>query len=129
MIKRIHKVSNVDTENKTGHCSNCGIVDVYLKSKSWVCLPGKRIGVNASRQRQKYGNLIETRPNVCSVCEKKCVTRYDHDHATGKFRGWLCNGCNLALGNAYDSPEILRKLADYLERAQNASINSNTGNA
>ncbi len=39
----------------------------------------------------------------------------DHDHKTKKFRGVLCNNCNLALGYAKDSPEILMALIKYLE--------------
>jgi hypothetical protein len=39
-------------------------------------------------------------------------------HTTGKFRGWLCTGCNTALGMANDDPRILRSLADYIERWQ-----------
>ena len=40
----------------------------------------------------------------------------DHDHETEEVRGFLCNPCNKALGFANDNPEILRNLADYLER-------------
>lgn len=34
--------------------------------------------------------------HACGVSEERCKTRLelDHDHATGKFRGWLCRGCN-----------------------------------
>lgn len=39
----------------------------------------------------------------------------DHDHATGCLRGVLCGRCNSAIGLAGDSPERLRKLAEYLE--------------
>lgn len=42
----------------------------------------------------------------------------DHDHVTGAVRGLLCHGCNLALGNAGESPERLRLLADYIERTR-----------
>jgi hypothetical protein len=41
---------------------------------------------------------------------------FDHDHATEKFRGWLCKSCNNALGYVGDRPEVLRALADYLEK-------------
>ncbi len=37
----------------------------------------------------------------------------DHCHATGKIRGLLCGRCNLTLGAAEDSPEILEGLAAY----------------
>lgn len=40
----------------------------------------------------------------------------DHCHATGKFRGWLCFKCNLALGNLDDSVDRLKNLIAYLER-------------
>lgn len=39
----------------------------------------------------------------------------DHDHQTGAIRGFLCGHCNRALGLMADSPELLRKLADYIE--------------
>jgi Recombination endonuclease VII len=58
------------------------------------------------------------RPQVCEICGtvgKKGVV-WDHDHSTGLFRGWLCQFCNLALGNVRDRPNVLRALADYLEK-------------
>lgn len=42
----------------------------------------------------------------------------DHCHTTGKVRGILCRGCNVALGNVNDNPIVLRKLADYLESSE-----------
>jgi hypothetical protein len=40
----------------------------------------------------------------------------DHCHKTLRFRGLLCSRCNLTLGHSRDRPEVLRSLADYLER-------------
>lgn len=54
-------------------------------------------------------------PNVCDICESAAKICFDHCHASGRFRGWLCNNCNTALGLAKDSPAILRKMAAYLE--------------
>ena len=39
----------------------------------------------------------------------------DHDHKDGTVRGLLCNNCNRGVGSLMDSPELLRKAADYLE--------------
>ncbi|WP_425581794.1 endonuclease domain-containing protein [Streptosporangium vulgare] len=34
----------------------------------------------------------------------------------GRLRGWLCGGCNAAIGHAGDNPIRLRALADYLDK-------------
>ena len=41
----------------------------------------------------------------------------DHDHETSLVRGLLCLNCNRGLGYFKNSPALLRKAADYLERA------------
>jgi hypothetical protein len=53
-------------------------------------------------------------PLNCEVCNETGDIHYDHDHATGKFRGWLCQKCNNTLGLARDNPAILHALAQYL---------------
>ena len=59
--------------------------------------------------------------NVCAICRAthpgggKDVWHTDHDHSTGKVRGILCTGCNLALGIIKDDAARARGLADYLE--------------
>jgi hypothetical protein len=42
----------------------------------------------------------------------------DHCHATGKVRGLLCRGCNVSMGRVKDDPEILIRLANYLQKAR-----------
>jgi hypothetical protein len=39
----------------------------------------------------------------------------DHSHITGKIRGWLCDNCNTAIGKLKESPEVLRRAADWVE--------------
>jgi Recombination endonuclease VII len=44
-------------------------------------------------------------------------THIDHDHVTDEPRGLLCPNCNLLLGHAHDSAEILAKAISYLTRS------------
>ena len=41
--------------------------------------------------------------------------RLHNDHETGKFLGYVCHICNTGMGNFKDSPEKMRKAADWLE--------------
>jgi hypothetical protein len=65
--------------------------------------------------------LFADQNHACAACKsptsgrKNGQWRTDHDHATGKVRGILCNGCNIALGQTQDDPLRLRLLAEYLE--------------
>ena len=54
----------------------------------------------------------------CPICHKhvsgsKSIV-LDHDHATDKFRGWLCNDCNNGLGKFNDSIDMLTRAINYL---------------
>lgn len=53
--------------------------------------------------------------HACDAVEGTTKLHVDHCHATGQFRGWLCRGCNTALGLLNDSPERIGKLSIYLE--------------
>lgn len=61
------------------------------------------------------------KPEACGICGKSGTAKgivFDHDHATGKFRGWICGLCNTAIGLSGDSPAILRAMARYLETSR-----------
>lgn len=71
------------------------------------------------------------RPSCCELCHepgygRKPAIVFDHDHATGKPRGWLCDRCNKMLGMARDDERLLRKLADYLEAHRYGEADSKT---
>ncbi len=41
--------------------------------------------------------------------------QFEHCHVFLYHRGWLCNGCNVAIARVKDNPDSLRWLATYLE--------------
>ena len=58
----------------------------------------------------------------CGSKDKKIVL--DHDHKTGEFRGWICEPCNLGLGQLGDNLEGVLNAVKYLETvAQRCNIN------
>lgn len=61
------------------------------------------------------------RPALCECCKRRRKLCMDHDHATLKFRGWICAGCNGGIGNLGDSIPGLQMGIAYLERARDAS--------
>jgi hypothetical protein len=74
-----------------------------------------------SRERHRARLPAPTRPEPsnCELCGGPPTARslhLDHDHTTGRFRGWLCHYCNTNLGRFGDSVEGLRRAIDYLTR-------------
>lgn len=66
-----------------------------------------------------YNRMLEEQDGLCVICHKPETVRssrlsVDHSHATNRVRGLLCNRCNLLLGNAYDSIELLQECINYL---------------
>jgi hypothetical protein len=65
-----------------------------------------------------YNRMLEAQDNKCGGCLKDVdqKTGYiDHNHDTGKVRGILCHACNISV-HRHATPEVLRRLADYVER-------------
>lgn len=79
---------------------------------------------NQERKARKKRELQESlaggpKPKICDVCHRERPIVFDHCHNSKRFRGWLCDQCNVALGMAGESPTLLRKLAVYLEERAN----------
>jgi hypothetical protein len=78
----------------------------------------------AWRRKQLVAPPLYDPPEHCEACgitfeptpqHRHCL---DHCHVTNRFRGWLCSNCNIALGLAGDNPEGVRRLLEYITRAQ-----------
>lgn len=112
-----HRLSDIDIVSKTANCSNCGPVKISPSGTGfWRC----RIVLNETsrigKYRRKYGIDVKTVPKECDICGGPTRIAYDHSHATGRFRGWLCMKCNTALGLVNDDIKLLQKMIEYLSK-------------
>lgn len=73
---------------------------------------------------EEYQTLLANQNFACAICEveisdtlaykdKRSVV-VDHNHDTGEVRGALCSKCNLVLGHARESTNILYRAIVYL---------------
>ena len=107
MSKYVHRVTEIDTKNKTGICSNCGKVNLKKRKNSggytyWQCRKATNIQNKKSRnlQRNPHRKFVG---EVCERCgfipEHKCqldVHHKDNDHnnnAEDNLRT-LCANCH-----------------------------------
>jgi len=61
-------------------------------------------------------------PESCELCGRlpgKTSLHLDHDHKTGRFRGWLCSSCNTSLGKFGDDLAGVQQAALYLRKNVN----------
>ena len=124
-----------DIDEKTKVCGMCN-------QKLPLTMFGKGSGGNylrheckpcANKQSTLLKEIKKCAPEIpkdykCPMCEedenkikntrsnKKGVWCADHDHKSGKFRGWVCHKCNLGLGNFNDDQEILHRAIKYLNK-------------
>ncbi len=77
---------------------------------------------------ESYKLMFEQQGHVCAICKNPetrksrtpgnvCRLAIDHCHSTNKIRGLLCHACNIILGKAKDSIEILESAIAYLKKA------------
>lgn len=75
----------------------------------------KKLGLQAEETRILYDMANQTRCLICNCFPTSGKNlSIDHDHSSGEYRGLICNECNLGLGLAKDSPELLENMASYL---------------
>jgi len=70
---------------------------------------------------QGYNLQFQIQGGCCAIClrhqsEFPRSLAIDHDHVTNKFRGLLCDGCNIGLGMFKDNLDSLKMAIKYLER-------------
>lgn len=66
-------------------------------------------------QIRTYGESLPDNA-TCGICGESERMVIDHDHKTGKVRGFLCRSCNIGLGCFNDSQKKLSSAIGYLKR-------------
>lgn len=106
-IKKIAKIPSCHPDRPYqahGLCKNCYLSMYYYRKGC------------ADRKSKSETSAGRARPIACEVCKgEQAKMCWDHNHKTGKFRGWLCQDCNFVLGLVRDSANQLRALAQYLD--------------
>ena len=59
----------------------------------------------------------------CPICNKLSIAGIskivlDHNHNTGRVRGWLCESCNTGIGRFDDNPEIVIRAKKWLSQTK-----------
>ena len=71
--------------------------------------------------RDDYDRMLSAQEGRCAICYTDKVGRghthfhVDHNHATGKVRGLLCDKCNRGLGYFNDNASLLDVASKYIE--------------
>jgi Recombination endonuclease VII len=109
------------------YCSKAHQQAAYKASGAWRARYLQReYGISAN----DYDRMLAEQGGGCALCgikpEDLTAGRYrkflhvDHNHETGQVRGLLCPDHNLLLGRFGDSPEMFRRVAEYLEQGGSA---------
>ena len=104
---RQHYLENKEkryASNAKWRSENKDLVKSY--SKEWLVRRNEKLEKVAGRPK----------PEICEICGKGGRICFDHCHKTGKFRGWICESCNVLLGFAKDDISTLQSLVKYLKK-------------
>jgi hypothetical protein len=65
---------------------------------------------------EEYDEMAILQGHSCAICtDSSSKLHVDHNHATGKIRGLLCNNCNRAIGLLKDDTQVLLNAAEYVK--------------
>lgn len=100
-------------------CSNQFLKDAPSRLHCKRCVPNN----HAARRLRIYGLsepeyliLIQQNGGLCKLCLKRPATDIDHDHITGRVRGFICTTCNAHLVSV-EAPGWLARVKEYLENS------------
>ena len=97
-ITRFHKRHRLAVDSRDNTCAACS-----NEGRNW-----------RRKERKKYEHL---NTGFCHICDRQSDSlHFDHDHKTGKYRGFLCHFCNTGIGKLGDDIEGVARALRYLEK-------------
>jgi hypothetical protein len=130
----------------TKKCTKCGItkpLDHFGNNKSSTATHnslGQRLRrpeckactTRCAKERDKAKRLVgnpEPPPvgTPCEICTRAGTTRFpilrfDHCPVSLKFRGWICDSCNISIGRLGDDTSSLLNVLNYLNRTEKRTL-------
>ena len=99
------------------YCSSCLVkLDGPRENKTHFCKTCLRRNIRKTWYSLSESDALRLEAvQMCEICKSKSRLCIDHCHKTGAVRGVICNQCNLGLGQARDSVNILQSCIAYLE--------------
>lgn len=90
---------------------------VYNPHRQWTYSLKIKYGITP----EQYDELLAKQEGKCAICDKEAEEfevrlAVDHDHKSGEIRGLLCRYCNHRVIGRHRDGNLLRKMADYVER-------------
>lgn len=121
-LKKAYYDNNIKQKKKFNKLRKCKICNKdYIATSStskWCtdCIPNKHARTIYERYKllpKEEKELKEKNNGICPICNKRKASAIDHDHKTGKVRGYICNKCNLGLHYMEDE-NIINNMIKYL---------------
>lgn len=131
----IETEKSIDPSLETKICSKCN-EELPVTSFTFVGGQGyrrtecKKCASRLQKEREFLKATTEPPPKnykcpICKRSEKECAGKgglksttwvLDHNHKSGKFRGWLCHDCNRAIGCFKDDANLLKNALEYMSK-------------
>lgn len=124
-IKEFHLHKSRST-GLQAYCVDCSLIirRSYKNNpkKEWA----RKLKYRYNITEECYFRTLKQQENKCNICKKEETKKtltgeiqklsIDHCHTTGKFRGLLCDSCNIGLGKFKDNIEFLKNAIKHLKQ-------------
>lgn len=116
-----HKLKNTDKFAKNQNAKN----NRSVRRPSCQECRKKLEGVNISSADKKKWLKVKpvNEPFECPICSKRTIAGItskvvlEHDHRSGKVRGWMCDSCNTGIGRFKDDVKLLERAIEFVEQS------------